>query len=219
MNNLYLILYNLVLKSSFNNNQIFIYDCVTIRFLRIIMQLICSRHGITEHSLSSKKWKCKKCTSLYSKRYMQNLKNKIYAYAGNKCLYCGYDKCLRALHFHHIDPSTKDFSIFETRPGIRKTRNFELIKKEIDKCILLCANCHMELHDKDEKIIHEEIQIKLTKLDIEYLNKLIINSLINPEQALQKAIDIILKRHPKLSAKELRHQEWLKNNKIIDELF
>lgn len=182
------------------------------------MELICSRHGISDHRLSVSKWKCKKCEYVYSRRYLDNLKLKVMEYAGNKCQECGYNKCFRALHFHHIDPKTKEFAIFEGRPGFKKTRNWGKLKSEIDKCILLCANCHMQLHDKDEKIIHKEIQIKLTRLDIEYLNKSIIKSLFNPEQALEKAIEIILKRHPKLNVKELRHQEWLINNSILDKI-
>jgi hypothetical protein len=179
------------------------------------MQLICSRHGITEHKLSVKKWKCNKCTSLYSKRYMENLKNKVIAYAGNRCQQCGYDKCYRALHFHHLDPLKKEFSIFETRPKFKKVREWEKLKIEIDKCILLCANCHMEIHDKDERIVHEEIKIKLTKTDIEYLNKSIKNEILDPQKAIELALTIIKNKHPKLSVRELRHQEWmLKNLKL-----
>ncbi len=180
------------------------------------MRLVCSRHGISDHRLSVKKWKCKKCEYVYSRRYLTNLKLKAMEYGGNKCRECGYNKCFRALHFHHIDPKTKEFIIFEGRPGYKKTRNWEKLKLEIDKCILLCANCHAELHDKDEKIVYEEIKIKLTRLDIEYLNKCIIKTLFTPEQALEKAIEIILNRYPKLNARELRHQEWLINNNILD---
>lgn len=182
------------------------------------MDLICSRHGISDHRLSVSKWKCKKCEYVYSRRYLDNLRLKASEYAGNKCQKCGYNKCFRALQFHHLDPKTKEFAIFEGRPGFKKTRNWEKLKLEIDKCILLCANCHMELHDQDEKIAYQEIQIKLTRSDIEYLNKSIIKSLLSPEQAFEKAINIILNRHPKLSVKELRHQEWMVNNKILDKM-
>ncbi len=145
---------------------------------------------------------------------MENLRIKATYYSGGQCKKCGYKKCLRALHFHHIDPSTKEYAIFEGRPGQKKVRNWEKLKLEIDKCILLCANCHMELHDMDEKVFHEVIQIKLNRQDIEYLNKSIRKNIINPDEALNKAIEIILNRHPKLNYRELRHQEWLQNNKI-----
>lgn len=68
-------------------------------------------------------------------------------YKGGKCEKCSYDKCNRALIFHHINPKKKKFGI--SAKGI--TRSWEKLKKELDKCILLCANCHAELHDKIDK--------------------------------------------------------------------
>ena len=59
---------------------------------------------------------------------------------GGKCERCGYDKYQGALEFHHIDPSEKDFTIGD--------RDFKLkdCVKETKKCILICANCHREIH-------------------------------------------------------------------------
>ncbi len=65
-------------------------------------------------------------------------------YKGGKCERCGYDKCARALSFHHLDPAKKEFGI--AAKGF--TRSWESIRREIDKCILLCANCHMEVHEE-----------------------------------------------------------------------
>lgn len=59
---------------------------------------------------------------------------------GGKCIKCGYNKCVRALDFHHIDPKEKDFSISQKWNTIIKCL------EEIKKCILLCSNCHRELH-------------------------------------------------------------------------
>ena len=66
---------------------------------------------------------------------------KIKQQRGGKCIRCGYDKCLKALEFHHIDPNKKDFTI--------SNDHFKLIDavEEIKKCILICSNCHKELHD------------------------------------------------------------------------
>jgi len=61
---------------------------------------------------------------------------------GGKCELCSYNKCLTALEFHHIINSGKDFGISDKG----YTRSWEKVKKEIDKCILICANCHRELH-------------------------------------------------------------------------
>jgi hypothetical protein len=64
-------------------------------------------------------------------------------YKGGCCVICGYDRCVRALHFHHLDPSEKDFSI--AAKGY--TRSWEKMKNELDKCVLLCSNCHSEAHE------------------------------------------------------------------------
>jgi hypothetical protein len=62
---------------------------------------------------------------------------------GGKCQQCGYNKNYAALCFHHLDPSVKEIKL-----TIREFSNNTLdkLKKEADKCILLCHNCHMELH-------------------------------------------------------------------------
>ena len=65
-------------------------------------------------------------------------------YKGGRCENCGYDRCLDALEFHHKDPTQKDFSI--SSKGY--TRSWDRVKKELDKCTILCANCHRELHAK-----------------------------------------------------------------------
>jgi hypothetical protein len=70
------------------------------------------------------------------------LKEKAVEYLGGKCSICGYDKCLNALQFHHTNPEDKDFSI--SAKGY--TRSWKIVKQELNKCILVCANCHCELH-------------------------------------------------------------------------
>lgn len=73
------------------------------------------------------------------------LKQKAIVYKGGKCQKCGYDKCPTAMVFHHLDPSIKDFGIAASG----KFRTFEKCKPELDKCILLCSNCHLELHHQE----------------------------------------------------------------------
>ncbi|MDD4894805.1 MAG: hypothetical protein PHW54_05780 [Candidatus Omnitrophica bacterium] len=63
-------------------------------------------------------------------------------YKGERCQQCGYNRCIDALEFHHTDSSGKDFSISEKG----YTRSWSKVKEELDKCMLLCVNCHRELH-------------------------------------------------------------------------
>ncbi len=69
-------------------------------------------------------------------------------YGGGCCQLCGYNRCSRALSFHHKDPKEKDFGL--SVRGL--TRSWEKIQAELDKCVLVCANCHMEIHDGIRKI-------------------------------------------------------------------
>ena len=62
-------------------------------------------------------------------------------YKGGKCFICGYKNCPDVLEFHHLDPSCKDVDWKKLR-----LRSWSSITSELDKCILLCANCHREEH-------------------------------------------------------------------------
>lgn len=77
------------------------------------------------------------------KRRKKEKKEYLLKLFGGKCKKCGYDECIAALVFHHVDPSQKDFSI-------ARMLNMKLEKLivEASKCLLLCANCHAELHYK-----------------------------------------------------------------------
>ena len=81
----------------------------------------------------------------YENQKLRGLKRK-YEYVmkrDGKCERCGYNKNFSALQFHHIDPSTKKFTL-DARTLERKTD--EEIIEEFNKCELLCSNCHQELH-------------------------------------------------------------------------
>ena len=78
------------------------------------------------------------------KKRRKKLREMSVEYKGGKCETCGYSKCIEALEFHHKDPSQKDFGI--SAKGY--TRSWEKVRQELDKCIMLCANCHRELHVK-----------------------------------------------------------------------
>ena len=57
-------------------------------------------------------------------------------------LFCGYNKCNQALEFHHIDEDLKSFNI-----GFKGyCRSWVRVKNELDKCVIVCSNCHKEIH-------------------------------------------------------------------------
>lgn len=100
----------------------------------------CKKHGLSEYRNS----RCKKCASESVMKRRKELLIKSIDYKGGCCKMCGYNKCLAALEFHHLDPKSKVFSISVSG----NTRSWERIKEELDKCILLCVNCHRELHEQ-----------------------------------------------------------------------
>lgn len=85
---------------------------------------------------------CKECTSLQTLSRQQKFKELCVNYKGGKCEICGYNRCLAALEFHHNNPDAKDFSISRAR----HLKLSDKIKKELDKCRCVCANCHREIH-------------------------------------------------------------------------
>ena len=98
----------------------------------------CKHHGLTEYYLATRR--CKKCTIHQSTERKKLLKQRAVDYKGGRCQLCGYNKHIAALEFHHIDPSKKDFNI-----GMA-AKSWSTTLKELDKCMLVCANCHREEH-------------------------------------------------------------------------
>ena len=102
------------------------------------------------------KFCCNRCKNRYyvTKR-RKDLKKALVEYKGGKCEKCGYNKCIAAMDFHHKDPKEKEFGL--SQKGL--TKSLEVLKKEADKCLLLCANCHRETHES----LSEFVDIILTK--------------------------------------------------------
>jgi len=63
--------------------------------------------------------------------------------AGGRCTSCGYSRNLAALTWHHVEPTKKHFQL-----DLRSlsNRSDAAVRKELAKCVLLCANCHAEAH-------------------------------------------------------------------------
>ena len=74
------------------------------------------------------------------------IKQELVRMKGGKCIYCGYDKDVVALDFHHTDPMNKSNDISTIMRKYGKATALRLCQAEIAKCILLCANCHREQH-------------------------------------------------------------------------
>lgn len=84
---------------------------------------------------------CKNCQSKIKKENRAKIRSEIKE--NLKCSKCGYNQCLEALEFHHSDPNKKEYSICFL---VNSEKNIKAIQEEIDKCIVLCANCHREEH-------------------------------------------------------------------------
>lgn len=85
---------------------------------------------------------CNKCFNNKSVSKARINRQKILDHFGNKCSHCGYEKYLCSLQVHHLDRKGKD-------PSYRSVRSWSWnrIKNEIKKCVMLCANCHIALHN------------------------------------------------------------------------
>lgn len=113
------------------------------------MEKICKKHGLVEHSRrkDENSYRCRKCQVDSVQKRRLKVKQLALDYKGGECQHCGYSGCNGALEFHHIDESKKSFSI--GNKGY--TKSWLKIKEELDKCILLCANCHREEHERIRK--------------------------------------------------------------------
>ena len=98
----------------------------------------CNREYEYDRRKGCTKTRCNSCLT-NSRRFQ--LRRKIIEYMGGKCVECGYNECLGALHPHHLNGEEKSFRLSGAH-----SRSWKLICEEMDKCILLCANCHFKNH-------------------------------------------------------------------------
>lgn len=80
----------------------------------------------------------------YQKTKKRAIKHRLIEYKGGKCQICGYDKCEGALQFHHRNPREKDFALSSV--NLNRDFSMDALYAEVDKCDLVCANCHSEIH-------------------------------------------------------------------------
>lgn len=108
--------------------------CSKCKKIKNVSDFYLREKGKTTHSY------CKKCNRETADERVKKTKKEAVEYKGGKCIICGYNKYIGALDFHHIDQKNKQFGI-----GSVGSRIFKNIKDELDKCILVCKNCHAEI--------------------------------------------------------------------------
>ena len=109
------------------------------------------KNGFDKNGNQKYRGYCKDCANKIERERYQK-KKKFIESQKHKCAKCGEDR-VYILDFHHIDKNKKDFTIGKIKKG-----NLDLIQEEIDKCIVLCANCHREFHylEREKNITLEE---------------------------------------------------------------
>lgn len=108
----------------------------------LVTTMTCAHHGETDFILEGRGYyRCKRCRAERVARRRRDVKAIVVREAGGSCLLCGYNRCVAALHFHHVNPKDKRFHV-----ALRgAARSLERVRKEVQKCVLLCANCHAEV--------------------------------------------------------------------------
>lgn len=101
--------------------------------------MACPRHGATEFVKDGRGYyRCRRCRAAAVSRRRRRMKEILVREAGGACCVCGFDGNMRALHFHHLDPSDKRLEL--NAKGVALA--LETLREEAQKCALLCANCH-----------------------------------------------------------------------------
>lgn len=78
------------------------------------------------------------------KRWRERVKTRLIEAMGGRCVCCNYNRCARALEFHHRNPEDKDFGVGYILAHIV---SWSKIVEEVKKCVMVCGNCHAEIHD------------------------------------------------------------------------
>lgn len=131
-----------------------------------------------------------------------------------RCEKCGYDKCYSALHFHHTDPSTKEYKISDIR------NLNESLLSEVRKCQVLCSNCHKKDHFNQKKFLKYRDEIIKKSENLKKVNKEIDRSkILKLHDEGMKQIDIsrTLKCSPSVVCQVLKEHRNFYEEKINDE--
>jgi hypothetical protein len=120
-----------------------------------VVELRCRRHGLVAFRPEGRGYyRCTRCRQDYVTQWRRKVKRVLVAEAGGCCVLCGYDRCAAALEFHHVDPAGKAFGLSDAAGAPRRrvrvgpegvARSLDRARGEAAKCVLLCANCHVEV--------------------------------------------------------------------------
>lgn len=116
--------------------------CAKCNKMKPLDQFYTVKNGIRKGKIQSY---CKSCNSKNTVERLRKFKQQLVDYKGGKCNKCGYDRCVAALDLHHRDPNKKNFTFSHIKMTSFE-KNKDIICNELDKCDLLCANCHREIH-------------------------------------------------------------------------
>jgi transposase-like protein len=104
---------------------------------------LCPTHGLAPHVARASGFRCRTCAVEQVTTRRRRVKRILVEEAGGRCVLCGYDRCPRALEFHHVDPAAKRFPL--AHRGL--SQGIDKLRAEAAKCVLLCSNCHAEVED------------------------------------------------------------------------
>ena len=116
----------------------------------IVSAVGCSKSVVAYHCNKKVRDNALVYKNLTRKKQMVDLKN----LRGAKCEICGYNRCLSALHFHHKNPTEKRDEVNH----LLRSSGIRIATEETKKCILVCSNCHAEIHENEEDYAGEHFQ-------------------------------------------------------------
>ena len=124
--------------------------------------------GINANEADGKARYCKSCCILIGREQVreraksvktgrETRKEELLRLLGGKCGRCGYDEFLAALEFHHVASHVKKFTISDHLSGTtRKSEDENMVLAEVDKCAVLCSNCHKSIAEWQDSATWEK---------------------------------------------------------------
>jgi len=140
----------------------------------------------------------------------QRNKIRLIEYKGGKCVLCGYNKPVpRAYAFHHRYPNEKDFNIST------KNWSFEALKREVDKCDLLCQNCHAEVHDVEFKELRDFLYAEYKEREARKLKKIKCKKCKKDFMPVMRSIKYCSSKCSHLAARKVERPSKDELNKLV----